>query len=76
MRKIFAVMLLVLGLLVSVPIVNAQVPVFKCYASSNHAYGYGWAANPSTAGAIALRECAVNTPPYDVCYVRWCVRER
>ena len=76
MRKIFAVMLLVFGLLVSAPIASAQVPVFKCYASSNHGYGYGWAANPTAASAIALRECAVNTPAYDVCYVRWCAREQ
>jgi hypothetical protein len=76
MRKIFATILLILGLLVFLPVVNAQAAVFKCYASSNYAYGYGWATNSVTASTIALRECAVNTPPYDVCYVRWCIRER
>ena len=76
MGRILAAMLVVLALLVSVPLASAQVPWFKCYASSSYGYGFGWAGNPGAAGAIALRECAVHTPPYDVCYVRWCVRER
>lgn len=76
MKKLFAAFLFVLALLVSAPVVKAQAPVFKCYASSYHGYGYGWAPSEAAAMVIALRECAVNTPAYDTCFVRWCARER
>jgi hypothetical protein len=75
MRKILASLVLAFALLAFSP-VEAQVPVFKCYASSNSAFGYGWAATPQAACVIALRECAVNTPVGDACYARWWVREQ
>lgn len=75
MRKILAGLVLALALLVFSP-VEAQVPVFKCYASSSSAFGYGWAASPQAACAIALNECAGRTPYGDVCYARWWVREQ
>lgn len=75
MRKILASLVLGFALLAFSPAV-AQVPVFKCYASSNYAFGYGWASTPSGACAIAVRECAINTPVGDACYARWWVREQ
>jgi hypothetical protein len=76
MRKIFAAILFALAVLVSASIADAQVPVFKCYASSWYAYGYGWAASPQSACAIALRECAMRAPVGDICYARYWVREQ
>lgn len=76
MKKFFAAMLFALALLVSAPVANAQVPVFKCFASSAYAWGYGWGPTPQGACAIALRQCAVNAPVGDVCYARWWVREQ
>lgn len=76
MGKVFASVLFVLALLVPASVATAQAPVFKCYASSVYAYGYGWAGTPQAACAIALRECAVRAPVGDVCYSRWWVREQ
>lgn len=75
MRKILASLVLVFVLFVLSP-VNAHAAVFKCFASSVYAYGFGWSSTPQAACAIALRECALRAPIGDVCYARWWVWEQ
>ena len=53
---------------------SAQAHAWYCTASSPSASG--WATSDSRSWAVrrALRECAVRTPRYQTCYIRYCHR--
>lgn len=70
MRKL----IVMLSLLFVIALPAVAHATWKCYASSNSAFGVGFGPTPDDAGYIALRECAVRTPAYDACYIRWCIQ--
>jgi hypothetical protein len=50
----------------------SQALAWYCYASSPSAYGWGTSNSRRVAVRRALRECAVRTPRYQTCYLRYC----
>jgi hypothetical protein len=69
MKKFAVMMLAAVGLLVMVP---GEAAAWYCYASSPSAYGWGTSSSRRAAANRALRECAVRTPRYQTCYIRYC----
>jgi hypothetical protein len=69
MKKFAAITLAAVVLLLMVP---GEAAAWYCVARSPSATG--WATNSSRARAVrrALRECAVRTPRYQTCYLRYC----
>jgi hypothetical protein len=53
---------------------QSQAYAWYCYASSASAYGWGTSGSRSYAVNRALAECAVRTPRYQSCYLRYCRR--
>jgi hypothetical protein len=53
---------------------SADAYAWYCFASSPS--GTGWATSGSRSWAVnrALAECAVRTPRYQTCYLRYCRR--
>lgn len=74
MRKLIVILSLLFVAIFPSIVSYAQAPRFKCYAASNHAWGVGFGPTPGIAGDIALKECAINTPYYDTCFLKWCTR--
>jgi hypothetical protein len=68
MKKFALMSLTAASLLMMVP---AEASAWYCYASSPSAYGWG-SGSRSYAFRRALAECAVRTPRYQTCYVRYC----
>lgn len=58
------------------PIPVQTGPLYKCKASSYHAWGVGLGPSRIYAARRALVECANRTPYGDRCYVDWCRRIR
>jgi hypothetical protein len=50
----------------------SQALAWYCHATSPAAYGWGSHGNRSVAVRRALAECAVRTPRYQTCYIRYC----
>ncbi len=50
----------------------AQYYTWTCRAESPVAYGVGISPNYAAAQQIALNECAVRTPTYYTCYIKYC----
>ena len=73
MKKLLA--LTVLGVLVGgATLVGAPTEANAWYCRAESPSAYGWARNDSLSAARrrALRECAVRTPRYQTCYIRYC----
>ena len=52
--------------------IPTEALAWYCYASSPSAYGYGVNSSRRAAVRRALAECAVRTPRYQTCYIRYC----
>jgi hypothetical protein len=63
---------LTLAAAVSAFVGPTQALAWYCYASSPSAYGWGSHGSRSVASRRALAECAVRTPRYQTCYIRYC----
>jgi hypothetical protein len=50
----------------------SEASAWYCYASSPSAYGWGQSDSRSYAQRRALAECAVRTPRYQTCRIRYC----
>jgi hypothetical protein len=53
---------------------SAQAHAWYCFASSPSASGWATSGSRSWAVNRALRECAIRTPRYQTCYIRYCRR--
>jgi hypothetical protein len=74
MKKLIVILSLLFVVVFPSVVSYAQVPRFKCYAASYHAWGVGFGPTSNIAGDIAIRECASRTPYYDTCFLKWCIR--
>jgi hypothetical protein len=52
----------------------AQALAWYCFASSPSASGWATSGSRRWAVSRALRECAIRTPYYQTCYLRYCRR--
>jgi len=50
----------------------AEAHAWYCYASSPSASGWATSSSRRVAVNRALRECAIRTPRYQTCYIRYC----
>ena len=53
-------------------LVTTEASAWYCRATSPSAYGWGHNYYRSRAAARALAECAVRTPRWQTCYIRYC----
>ena len=57
---------------VTMALVPTEASAWYCRADSPSAYGWGSSGSRGRAARIAIRQCAVRTPRWQVCYLSWC----
>jgi hypothetical protein len=67
-KTVLASLLIALG---TVVLMSSEASAWYCRASSPSAWGWG-SGNYSYARSRALAECAVRTPRWQTCYIRYC----
>ena len=69
MKKFALTAVAAAGLFVMIP---GEALAWYCFARSPSASGWATSSSRSYAIRRALRECAIRTPRYQTCYLRYC----